>query len=66
MRSAGVAITTVDDATGLKAMGVTPAFVKRLAEAWYTNLTARQLTSLAAAVERWLHARDVAVPDAQN
>jgi hypothetical protein len=48
MRDAGVKITSAHDATGLAAMGVTPAFVKQLADAGYTNLTVHELTSMAA------------------
>jgi hypothetical protein len=41
-------VKSAHEATNLAAMGVTPAFVKHLADAGYTNLSVHQLTSMAA------------------
>jgi len=44
-----VTIKSAREATSLRAVGVTPEFVKKLADAGYTNLSARELSRLAAA-----------------
>jgi hypothetical protein len=47
MRAAGVELKTSRDATSLRALNVTPAFVKALADAGYPNLSVRDLRRLA-------------------
>ncbi|MND08942.1 hypothetical protein D3C83_319030 [compost metagenome] len=49
MRAAGVEIKSAKEATSLRAVGVTPKFVKKLADAGYKDLSARELSRLAAA-----------------
>jgi len=48
MKAAGVDIKTAKEATSLRAVGVTPEFVRKLASAGYSNLSTRELTRLAA------------------
>jgi hypothetical protein len=48
MRQAGVKVDDASEAAALRAVGVTPDFVRRMAKAGYANLTVSELQNMAA------------------